>query len=131
MAISKKGRRGLTVDDRRFLWWVCESQPECWVGEALTVVSEDRRFYVSFYLGQKPQRRFLVVEGRDFAGLPDAGGCWIRVQCPEWQSAAGIRPSDVRRLIDWSMSPNEPRARMDYRGELLAASAGTGSPAAE
>ena len=118
MAVSRKSRRNLLVDGRPFRWWVCESEPDCWVGKALTVVSDDRRFFVRFYLGQQPERRFLVVQGREFAGLPDAGGCWIRVQCPDWQSGPGIRPSDVRRLVDWSLSPHETRVRVDYRGEV-------------
>jgi hypothetical protein len=64
MAVCKKGRRKLVVDDRLFVWWVCESEPDCWVGEVLTVASEDRRFFVRYYLDQQPERRFLVVQGR-------------------------------------------------------------------
>src|SRR5690242_21105060 len=44
MAISKKGRRKLTVANRRYLWWVCDGDPEYASGSclALTVASEDR-----------------------------------------------------------------------------------------
>jgi hypothetical protein len=119
VAVRKKGRRKLVVDGRLFVWWVCESEPDCWIGEVLTVASEDGRFFVRFYLGQHPDRRFLVVQARELAGLSDAGGCWTRVRCPEWQSGPGIRPADVRRLIDWCFSPDQPRIRTDYRGEPL------------
>jgi hypothetical protein len=119
MAIRKKGRRKLVIGGRLFVWWVCECEPDCWLGAVLTVASEDGRFFVRFYLGQEPDRRYLVVQGKELAGLPDAGGCWIRVQCPEWQSGPGVRPSDVWRLIDWCLSAGEPRVRMDYRGHLL------------
>jgi hypothetical protein len=122
MSVRKKGRRRLVVADRVFIWWVCESEPDCWVGEVLTVASEDGHFFVRFYLGQEPERRFLVVQGSEFAGLPDAGRYWIRVECPEWQSGPGIQPSDVRKLIDWSFSPDQPRFRVDYRGQPLSVS---------
>lgn len=120
MAVRKKGRRKLTVGDRRFVWWVGESEPDCWIGEALTVASEDGQFFVRYYLGQRSVRRFLVIQGREFAGLPDAGGCWIRVQCPEWDAGGIVRPSDVRRLIDWSLSADSPRVRVSYRGDARA-----------
>ncbi len=119
MAVRKRGRRKLLVGDHLFVWWVCRGEPEFWLGDVLTVASEKGHFVVRFYLGQQPERRYLVVLGQEFGGLPDAGGCWIRVQCPEWQSGPGIRPADVRRLIEGCLSPTEPRVRMNYRGEVL------------
>ena len=121
MAVRKKGRRRLVVGDRLFVWWIgeCEPYADCRLGRALTVASEDGRFFVRYYLDQQPEHRFLVVQGREFASLADAGGCWIRVQCPDWCSGGVVRPSDVRSLIDWSLSTYSPRVRMDYRGELL------------
>lgn len=116
MAVRNKGRRKLMINNRQFVWWVGESNECGWVGDVLTVTSHDRRFFVRFYLGQQPEQRFLVVEGREFAGLPDAGGSWLRVRCPEWSAGASVKPSDVRRLIEWSLTPDQQRVRVDHRG---------------
>jgi hypothetical protein len=119
MGIRKKYRRKLIVGERLFLWWVREIQPEDWLGPVLTVASDDKRFLVRYYLGQPESHRFLVVIGSEFPGLPDAGGCWIRVLCPKWESGPSIRPSDVRCLIDWCSTTERPLVRVDWRGQLL------------
>jgi hypothetical protein len=119
MAVSKKGRRKIIVDGRRYVWWVCDMDPEYNSSTtALTIVSADGRFAVRFFLGQSPERRFLIVLGREFPGLPDAGGAWIRVRCPEWQAEFDVKPSDIRRLIEWCMSPDRELVRVNYRGYL-------------
>jgi hypothetical protein len=119
MAIAKKYRRKLVVGKRLFVWWVREIQPEDWIGPVLTVASDDKRFLIRYYLGQKEEHRFLVVLGREFPGLADAGGCWIRVLCPRWETGPQIRPSDVRRLIDWCLFSERRLTRVDWRGQLL------------
>ena len=98
MGIAKKYRRKLVIGERLFLWWVREIQPEDWLGPVLTVASDDKRFLVRYYLGQKEEQRFLVVLGPEFPGLPDAGGCWIRVLCPQWESGSSVQPSDASPL---------------------------------
>jgi hypothetical protein len=124
MAISKKGRRRITIGDRLYLWWVCDTDPEYGSGSclALTVASEDGRFFVRYYLGQKPDRRYLIVQGQEFEGLPEAGSCWIRVQCPEWQAGSSVTPADVRRLVEWCASAGRPLIRVNYRGDPLVTS---------
>lgn len=119
MGILKKNRRRIVVGERLFLWWVGEIQPEDWIGSALTVASDDKRFLVRYYLGQKIDRRFLVVLGVEFPGLPDAGGSWIRVLCPQWESGPGVRPGNVRRLIDWCLFHDRPLIEVDWRGTLI------------
>jgi hypothetical protein len=119
MAIRKRYRRKLVVGGRLFLWWVRETELEEWFGNALTIVSEDKRFLVRYYLGQTGENRFLVVLGLEFPGLPDAGGRWIRLLCPQWESGPSIKPSDVRRLIEWCLFTDRPLIRLDWRGLLL------------
>jgi hypothetical protein len=118
MAVSKKGRRKFAVGDRLYVWWVCDMDPEYNYGSplALTVVSDDSRFGVRFYLGQPPERRSLIILGREFEGLPDAGGRWIRVRCPEWQTGPSVKPSDVRRLVEWCASADRELVRVNYLG---------------
>jgi hypothetical protein len=124
MAVSKKGRRKLVMGDRLYLWWVCDSDPECNSAStlALNVASEDGRFFVRFYLSQPPERRYLIVRGREFEGLPDAGGCWIRVRYPEWQAGPSVTPADVRRLVEWCTSTDRALVRVNYLGHPLVTS---------
>lgn len=118
MAVSGKRRRKLVVGGRAYLWWVRDADPE-YNGPsttALMVVSADGRFGVRFFIGQPPDRRFLIVLGPELEGLPDAGGPWVRVRCPEWSSGPDVTPSAVRRLIEWCMSPERELVRVNYLG---------------
>ncbi|MFP2960837.1 hypothetical protein ACLEPN_24235 [Myxococcus sp. 1LA] len=114
MAVLTKGRRKLHREDRLFVWWVAPSNdgPE----DLLHVISDDKRFHVTYALGQPSKEAFLAVLGREFPGLPDAGGCWIRVRTPDWDSTA-VGPGFVRRLIDWALTPDKPLLRVNWRGE--------------
>ncbi len=76
MAISGKNRRKIVVGGRAYLWWVVDTDPEYSSASctALMVVSADGRFGVRYFLGQHSDRRYLIVLGPEFHGLPNAGG---------------------------------------------------------
>ncbi len=118
MAVSGKNRRKIVVGDRAYLWWVRDTDPEYNSPSttALMVVSADGKFGVRFFLGQPPDRRFLIVLGPDFGGLPDAGGPWVRVRCPEFLTGSEVAPAVVRRLIEWCTSPDRELVRVNYLG---------------
>ena len=120
MAVSKKGKRKITVNERTWFWWVGEADPECNSASTtvLTVISADSRFGIRFYLGQPSDKRFLIVLGPDFDGLPDAGGPWIRIRCPEWQSGPAITPVTVRKVIEWCTSSQRECIRVDCYGNV-------------
>jgi hypothetical protein len=71
---------------------------------------------VRFFLGQPPERRFLIVLGPEFEGLSGAGGSWVRVRCPEWQTGSDVTPGAVRRLIEWCTSPDRELVRVNSLG---------------
>ena len=118
MAVSRKNRRKIVVGGRAYLWWLRDTDPEYNSASttALMVVSADGRFGVRFFLGQPPNQRFLIVLGPEFEGLPDAGGPWVRVRCPEWQTRPEVTPVVVRRLIEWCTSPDRKLVRVNYLG---------------
>ncbi|HCB07201.1 MAG TPA: hypothetical protein DEQ43_23620 [Nocardioides bacterium] len=120
MAVSGKGRRKIIVGGRTYLWWVGHDDPECLSGSDtyLMVVSADGRFGVRFFLGQLAERSFLIVLGREFHGLRDAGGPWIRVLCPHWVGMSAVTPAVVRAVIEWCSS-DRPLVRVDYRGNIV------------
>ena len=98
MGVASKRRRKIKVEGRRYLWYVRDDpDSEAWV---LHVLSEDKAFIVKYHLGQPAEGRYLIVLGPDFAGLPDAGGQWIRVLCPAWEKGGTVGPGDVRLVAD-------------------------------
>ncbi|WP_426756024.1 hypothetical protein [Myxococcus sp. Y35] len=116
MAVRSKGRRKLHREDRLILWWVA---PADGPGNVLHVISEDSGFNVQYALEQAAGQGLLAIIGREFPGLPDAGGCWIRVRTPDWDSTA-VGPGFVRRLIDWALTPDKPLLRVDWQGVPIA-----------
>ncbi|RYZ78648.1 MAG: hypothetical protein EOP04_29310 [Proteobacteria bacterium] len=132
MSISTKGRRKITVHRRDFVWFVGEDLD--WPGgHLLHVISDDKKFIVNYHLGQREGERFLPVKGREFLGLPDAGGCWIYVLYPAWGNDSTITPDSVHRLINWSLNQEKTLVRVDYLGRPLAhvGAPGTASSAAK
>ena len=116
MGISKKGRNTLKFSNRTFTWWVAmgdEGQ------DVLTVASEDKHFFVRYQLEQSDDR-FLIIEGCEFPGLADAGGCHIRIYCPQWEKDNSITPRSIRELLEWCLQkPDRPLQRCDWRGKQI------------
>jgi len=111
MAISKQGRRRLEVEGRFYVWYVGEDDDSADL--ILHVMAVDKRLMVRYHLNQ-PVEPFLTVIGREFAGLADVGGCWRRFRCPRWAASGTVGPGEVRRLIEWCSSPDQPLVEVDY-----------------
>ena len=114
MAVRKRGRRRIVVNNRLFLWWVQEDNDS--PNLVLYVVSQDKQFLVQYYLGYPEETCHLIVIGKEFGGLTDIGGIWRRFRCPQWEASGAITPSSVRSLILWSLSMEEARIEVDWRG---------------
>jgi hypothetical protein len=117
MAIAKKGRRNLVIAERLFIWYVAPDEDSNDL--VLHVASDDKKFMVLYPLAQPADSRLIIVVGREFAGLPDAGGVWVRLLCPAWENAGVIGPGDVRRLIEWSQDPQKAIVRVDWQGRVI------------
>jgi hypothetical protein len=115
MAVRKKGRRKLTVGDRRFVWYVGLGRDA--PVDVLLVISEDKHLIVWYQLGRADPT--LLVKGRDFAGVPYADGCPRRFECPRWETGGAITPAAVRRLVDWCYSPTKVVVEVDWRGKRI------------
>jgi hypothetical protein len=119
-AISRNTRRRLQLEGREFLWWLYEEWEE--PGPVtLAVASSDKRFLVRYQINQPDELRFLTVMGREFAGLPDPRGGWTRVRCPPLITRAAVKPSDVRRLLEWCFGPKDDCVQIDWSGKELSA----------
>lgn len=103
MAISKKGKRSITVNDRVYLWWVSEEYDQtAFDGIQVRIVAEDQALYFKYGLQQAPEKRFLVA-----ALGHDAGS--IHLLCPKFENDQEIiTPSGISALIKWcSAGPGE------------------------
>ena len=117
MSISTKNRRKLIFGEREFVWYVKEDSDSA--DMVLHVASRDKQFIVLYHLRQPSETRFLTVLGKRFSGLPDAGGVWIRVLCPEFETNFIVTPRNVRDLIEWCLSDKRELVRVDWLGRPL------------
>jgi hypothetical protein len=85
----------------------------------LRVFSEDKNFIVSYQLNQPEAQRFLIVLGKEFPGLVNAGSGWTRVRCPKWESDSAMTPAAVRQLIKWCLFEERPLIRLNWKGEVI------------
>ena len=120
MAISKKGKRKLTVKNREFYWYM--KLTDDWMYSyntpQLHVLSNDKKFLISYQPGQQNENPFLIIKGKEFMGLKDAGGSWIRVKTPKWNDEQ-ITPGFVATLIDWCYSEDKEIVLVDYLGKIM------------
>ena len=114
MSIATKNRRKLNIGGREFIWFVKDDSDSAYM--LLHVVSQDKKFFVNYHLRQPSNKRYLIVLGKEFPGLAHAGGCWLRVLCPEWETDSIITPASVRRLIEWCLSEQRELITVNYMG---------------
>ncbi|NHZ91403.1 hypothetical protein F2P45_20680 [Massilia sp. CCM 8733] len=99
MAISTKGMRRITVNERVYLWRVFEIYDQGWFdGVQVTVAAMDQTLFLRYGLHQPDDSRTAVVaRGR---GAPT-----IRTACPTFQGEALVlTPQAVRDLIEWGLT---------------------------
>jgi hypothetical protein len=123
MGISKKGLRKIIRNNREFYWCVKYDNDD---DDRLYLVikSDDKKFIVSYMLGQKDKNRafspinpFIIVKGKEFKGLSNLGGYWERFLVPEWENEI-VTPSLVAEIIDWSLK-EESIICVNYQGDIL------------
>lgn len=85
----------------------------------LAVVSADKSFFVRYAIHQPTESRYLTVLGREFPGLPEKRRSWSRVRSPQFTSGDTVTPSDVRRLIEWSLDVKQELVQVDSLGREL------------
>jgi len=125
MAIAKKGRRKIVRNGREFYWCV---KPDYDFGDnylTLSIVSEDKKFIVSYPLWSRvripetlmPHNLFIVNIGKEFKGLDNLGHVWERFITPNWNDNI-VTPSLVANIIDWCFTV-EDVVTVDYSGKVL------------
>ena len=124
MGVSRKNKRKIIVNTRTYYWCVKEDLddfPYELVDDnfnALSIVSEDKKFIVRYYLGFKSNdKRYLIIIGKDFVGI-DYTGSWQRIKCPEWCKDGIVTPKDVETIIKWCMIKKDNIVSVDFKGNI-------------
>lgn len=122
MAVSRKGKRPITVDGRRYLWWVQEDRDPPFVpsaGHSLCVVDTEGDLFVQYHLGQPSDVRHVVVIGRRFPSVDGCGGTHRRFQCPSFDDGPAVTPAHVAAFIRWSETCDNAPMEVNYLGQAL------------
>jgi len=121
--MSKKGRRKIVRNDRIFYWCVRHDDEDD-DRLYLVIASDDKKFIVSYMLGQRDQERpfspatpLIIVKGAEFKGLADLGHIWERFAVPEWEDDV-VTPSLVAQIIDWCLT-TETVTPVNWKGDIL------------
>ena len=127
MAVARKWKRKITVNERLFWWYIKEWEDRCGLPH-LFVLSPDKHFMVAYQLSQIELFRFssnenltpfVIVMGKEFGALPEAG-CWRRVRLPglDWDDV-NIAPAFVRKFIEWCLDENKEAVQVDDFGRRI------------
>ncbi|WP_079912538.1 hypothetical protein [Paenibacillus sp. 32352] len=120
MGVNSKGRRKLEYCDTTYYWNV-HQDAEDYGRINLSIVSEDKKFIVSYHVAQTDYDKtpHIVVKGMEFAGLenhPHKG--WVRVQTPIWDDRI-VTPSLVKTIIEWCLRPKVQLIFVNCAGKII------------
>jgi len=101
MGVLKKFKRRITISGRDYYWYV-KKEDELFGHLFLSVVSEDKKFAISYLLDSQ----LLIVQGKDFNGVEDTGHQWKWIEV-QFDNQKIITPGFVEKLVDWCISPKD------------------------
>lgn len=98
MAISRKGKRKITVDGKEYLWWVFNEQDQTeFDGNQIKVVASDQVGYIKYGLEQNDLKRYVVIALREHKYK-------VHFYCPKFESEEGIiSNSGIERLVQFCL----------------------------
>lgn len=119
MGVSTIGKRKL-INKGRVFYWSVKEDIEDYGKIILHVVSEDKKFIISYAIGQSllEKNAFIVIQGTEFEGLVGYERLgWTRVLTPSWEDTI-IKPSLVVKIIDWCFEKKEEITIIDWKGTV-------------
>lgn len=122
MAVSRKGKRLISVDGREYLWWVSEDSEPPYVPSvmrSLRLCDSGGELFVEYHLGQPAELCHVVVHGRRFRSVAGCGGPQRRFRAPVVAPGISVTPAEVAAFIRWLEAPGLP-LEVDYYGRPLA-----------
>ncbi len=108
MAISKKGKRKITVNSENYLWWIFNENDQTeFDGVQIKIVAENQSGYFKYGLEQIDEQRYISI------GL-NQNKFKVHILCPKFENDDGIiTPSGIGNLIRWSLSESEIKSKED------------------
>lgn len=114
MGLSKKGKRQIVVNDRRFYWCIANGLSGIG-GDVLKIISEDKSvlcYYPLFDLHGK--NRFMIACGELLGGEAIDKRGRRSYQCPRWENEDwSITPRGVSKFIEWCLSCDRKLVEVD------------------
>ncbi|MDC0764286.1 hypothetical protein POF51_26555 [Brevibacillus sp. AG] len=120
MGVNSKGKRKLEHSGRTY-YWIVQQDIEDYGRINLSIVSEDKKFIVSYHVGQSTNSEtpYIVVKGIEFGGLENySRQGWVRIQTPSWEDSF-ITPGLVKTIIDWCLLRKDRLTFVDWEGNLI------------
>lgn len=107
MAISRKGKRKIVIDSKKYLWWIFDEYDQgVFDGVQIKIVPENQVGYVQYGLQQEDRNRRVVTALREDKYA-------VGMFCPKFEDEKGIiKPSGIEKLIRWILDSSEMNNRM-------------------
>lgn len=101
MAISKKGKRKITINSRKYLWWVFNEYDQTeFDGNQVKLIAEDQKIYFKYGLEQIDDKRYIVI-------ALDQNRYKVHLYCPKFEDDKGlILPSGLNKMVQWVINEN-------------------------
>ncbi|MBR1824735.1 MAG: hypothetical protein IJ779_10970 [Ruminococcus sp.] len=101
MAVRKKGRRKITVDENEYIWYVSQDDESPYY--LLSIVSENKDYVLTCPL--KTEIPYLISKGKLFK-TEKSDGTWHRYELP-FDIPEIITPLFVAKVILWATQKGE------------------------
>lgn len=97
MAISKKNKSRIYVDDKEYLWWVFDEQDQTeFDGLQIKAVCSDQTHFIKYGLQQNEDNRKVVLALKHYTKLVHLSSP------PKFENEEGIiTKSGINRMIKW------------------------------
>lgn len=101
MAVSKKGRRKITVCEKEYIWYIEMDSDSPY--HILNIISDDKQLILSCPLNTKTP--YIISKGKIFQ-TTKTNGNWNRYLLP-FCIPESITPAFVARVISWATEDNK------------------------
>ena len=118
MAVRKKGRRKIVVDNEEFIWYVKDDDDGG--GLILHILSQDKKLIILYPLDLEfITKSYLAVTGIRFEGY-QMDGSRQRFECPQFHKDDGIiTPKIVKEIIVWCLNSTLKRVKYMCYGRYI------------
>ncbi|MBU5353872.1 hypothetical protein ACN9MH_07640 [Paenibacillus silvae] len=121
MGVQKKYKRKIVRANRLFYWYVKPDFDDEGVMK-LHIVSEDKKFIVSYEIGQCSRGQqaspILVILGKEFEGWTEDYIGHRRVLTPSWNDEI-VTPGLIGQIMDWCLSKDKKIRSVNWKGEMM------------